>query len=58
MPIPIAIASFNNKVTNRLTAPFAGHLLGSPSSCTEDERQDACTGRRSTPFGGVTTMSS
>ena len=28
MPIPIAIASFNKKVTNRLTAPFAGHLPG------------------------------
>ena len=24
MPIPIAIASFNKKVTNRLTAPFDG----------------------------------
>jgi deazaflavin-dependent oxidoreductase (nitroreductase family) len=28
MPIPIAVASFNKKVTNRLTAPFAGHLPG------------------------------
>jgi deazaflavin-dependent oxidoreductase (nitroreductase family) len=28
MPIPIAITSFNRKVTNRLTAPFAGHLPG------------------------------
>jgi deazaflavin-dependent oxidoreductase (nitroreductase family) len=28
MPIPIAIASFNKKVTNRLTGPFAGHLPG------------------------------
>ena len=28
MPIPIAIASFNRKVTNRLTGPFAGHLPG------------------------------
>ena len=28
MPIPIAIASFNKKVTNRLTAPFARHLPG------------------------------
>ena len=28
MPIPIAIASFNKKFTNRLTAPFAGHLPG------------------------------
>ncbi len=53
MPIPSAIASFNKKVTNRITAP-----LGSPSSGKEDERQDVCTGRRSTPSGGVTTMSS
>lgn len=28
MPIPIAIASFNRKVTNRVTAPFASHLPG------------------------------
>ena len=28
MPIPIAIASFNKTITNRLTAPFAGHLPG------------------------------
>ena len=28
MPIPIAITSFNKKVTNRVTAPFAGHLPG------------------------------
>jgi deazaflavin-dependent oxidoreductase (nitroreductase family) len=28
MPIPIAIASFNKRVTNRLTTPFAGHLPG------------------------------
>ena len=28
MPIPIAITSFNKKVTNRITAPFAGHLPG------------------------------
>ena len=28
MPIPIMIASFNKKVTNRVTAPFAGHLPG------------------------------
>jgi deazaflavin-dependent oxidoreductase (nitroreductase family) len=28
MPIPTAITSFNKKVTNRLTAPFAGHLPG------------------------------
>ena len=28
MPIPIAIASFNKKVTNRLTGPFARHLPG------------------------------
>ena len=28
MPIPMAIASFNKKVTNRLTGPFAGHLPG------------------------------
>jgi deazaflavin-dependent oxidoreductase (nitroreductase family) len=28
MPIPMAIASFNKKVTNRLTAPFASHLPG------------------------------
>jgi deazaflavin-dependent oxidoreductase (nitroreductase family) len=28
MPIPIAVASFNKKVTNRVTAPFAGRLPG------------------------------
>ena len=28
MPIPIAVASFNKKVTNRVTAPFAGRLAG------------------------------
>jgi deazaflavin-dependent oxidoreductase (nitroreductase family) len=28
MPIPIAVASFNKKVTNRITGPFAGHLPG------------------------------
>jgi deazaflavin-dependent oxidoreductase (nitroreductase family) len=28
MPIPIAIASFNKQVTNRVTAPFARHLPG------------------------------
>ncbi len=28
MPIPMAIASFNRKVTNRLTGPVAGHLPG------------------------------
>jgi deazaflavin-dependent oxidoreductase (nitroreductase family) len=28
MPIPMAIASFNKKVTNRVTAPFAAHLPG------------------------------
>jgi deazaflavin-dependent oxidoreductase (nitroreductase family) len=28
MPIPTAIASFNKKVTNRVTGPFAGRLPG------------------------------
>ena len=28
MPIPMAIASFNKKVTNRVTRPFARHLPG------------------------------
>ena len=28
MPIPMAIASFNKKVTNRVTRPFASHLPG------------------------------
>ena len=28
MPIPMAVASFNKKVTNRVTGPFAGHLPG------------------------------
>jgi deazaflavin-dependent oxidoreductase (nitroreductase family) len=28
MPIPRAMAAFNKQVTNRITAPFAGHLPG------------------------------
>ena len=28
MPIPMAIASFNKRVTNRVTGPFAAHLPG------------------------------
>ena len=28
MPIPKAVASFNKRVTNRITRPFAGHLPG------------------------------
>jgi deazaflavin-dependent oxidoreductase (nitroreductase family) len=28
MPIPHAVASFNKRVTNHVTAPFAGHLPG------------------------------
>jgi deazaflavin-dependent oxidoreductase (nitroreductase family) len=28
MPIPRAVASFNKKVTNHVTAPFASHLSG------------------------------
>ncbi len=28
MPIPKSVASFNKKVTNRITGPFAGHLPG------------------------------
>lgn len=28
MPIPLAIASFNKRFTNRLTGPFARHLPG------------------------------
>ena len=28
MPLPLAITSFNKKVTNRITGPFARHLPG------------------------------
>jgi deazaflavin-dependent oxidoreductase (nitroreductase family) len=28
VPIPKSVASFNKKVTNRITGPFAGHLPG------------------------------
>jgi deazaflavin-dependent oxidoreductase (nitroreductase family) len=28
VPIPKSVASFNKKVTNRITSPFAGHLPG------------------------------
>ena len=28
MPIPKSVASFNKRVTNRITGPFAGHLPG------------------------------
>jgi deazaflavin-dependent oxidoreductase (nitroreductase family) len=28
MPIPKSVASFNKKVTNRITGPFAAHLPG------------------------------
>ncbi len=28
MPIPMAVASFNKRVTNRLTRPFAAHVPG------------------------------
>ena len=28
MPIPRAVASFNKRVTNHVTGPFAGHLPG------------------------------
>ena len=28
MPIPMAVASFNTRVTNRLTRPFAAHVPG------------------------------
>lgn len=28
MPIPMAVARFNRKVTNRITGPFAGRLPG------------------------------
>ena len=55
---PIAIASFNKKVTNRLTAPFAGHLPGFAVVRHRGRTSGRITGRRSTPSGGVTTMSS